>query len=72
MTEDGIEVIELSGEELQEFKDVTAPIYDQWREVLGSDVMDQVRRWRTSNKRPFSGHLSHLLKVCRTASPTGK
>lgn len=42
MTEDGIEVIELSGEELQEFKDVTAPIYDQWREVLGSDVMDQV------------------------------
>lgn len=42
MADAGVEVIELSAEQLKEFQDVTAPVYDQWRDVLGSDVMDKV------------------------------
>lgn len=42
MADAGVEVIEFTEEQLQEFQAVTAPIYDQWREVLGSDVMDRV------------------------------
>ncbi len=42
MKDHGVEVIELSDSEKQGFKDATAPIYDKWRDVLGSDVMDKV------------------------------
>ena len=42
MKKNGIEVIELSSKDKEKFKEITAPIYEEWRSVLGSDVMDEI------------------------------
>ena len=34
----GIQVYELSDQELQAFKDKAAPIYDQYKEIMGEDL----------------------------------
>lgn len=39
LTDDyGIQVYELSDQELQAFKDKAAPIYDQYKEIMGEDL----------------------------------
>ncbi len=42
MADAGVEIIELSEDQLKEFQEATAPVYEQWREVLGDETMDKV------------------------------
>ena len=38
----GVECVELTEEEMQAFKDCVQPIYDEYRDIVGSDVMDKL------------------------------
>jgi TRAP-type transport system periplasmic protein len=40
----GVEVIELSDEERQAFVDATRPVYDNWRERIGADLVDTAEK----------------------------
>lgn len=40
MVDEGVEVIELPEEELQKFKEALQPIYDQYEDEIGKDLID--------------------------------
>lgn len=40
MEEYGLEIIDLTDEQMKEFQDAIGPIYDEYREIVGDDVMD--------------------------------
>lgn len=40
MKEAGVECITLTEDQMQQFKDAVTPIYDQYREIVGDEVMD--------------------------------
>ena len=40
MADEGVTICDLSAEQRQAFKDLVAPLYDQYREICGSDVID--------------------------------
>jgi TRAP-type transport system periplasmic protein len=37
----GVEVVELTDEERQAFVDATRPVYENWRERIGADLVKQ-------------------------------
>ena len=39
-----IEIIELTPEEIQVFRDLLQPIWDEYEDVIGSDVYEAVRK----------------------------
>jgi len=44
MRDAGVNVVELTPEQLEEWKAVTAPIYDEFEEAVGKDLIEQVRQ----------------------------